>query len=162
MGNRHPQHINQDHELSDRSNRQAQARSSEPLMSGSEESSSAGVIQSLTITSDVHILGNSFRVIHEADSPTWTIEFSFNSNSECLISIYYFAFEVLSSNFITQYYQVDTNRYPPPESFKFPAGLNQLFPRNKINLDLAKYSTNELCFADGRCYPVVIEIVKVI
>jgi hypothetical protein len=162
MGNRHPQHINQDHELSDRSNRQTQARASEPLMSDSEESRNGGIIRSLTITSDVHILGNSFNVIHEAGSPTWTFEFTFNSNSECLISIYYFAYEVLSSNFITQYYQVDTNRYPPPESFKFPAGLDQVFPRNKIHLDLAKYSSNELSFADGRCYPVVIEIVKVI
>ena len=160
MGNIHPQDIHQDHELSDRSNHDRNPPSSEPLMLDPSPVVNSGIISSITITSDVHILGNSFNIYHDSDSSTWSLDFRFNSNTECLISIYYFANEVLSSDLITQYYQVDTTKYPSPESFSFPSGINQLFPKNKISLDLSKYSTNELCFADGRCYPIVIEIVR--
>ncbi|CAG9322143.1 RNF157_3 [Blepharisma stoltei] len=154
MGNRQPLYVGQN-------NPQAQNLLEPPAHDAIPNISSPTQDQTMTPTptviEQVHIRGSSLTV--QADSPTtFSLSFTFDALTDCTISLYFFAIETLMSTGVTECYYVDTSRFPVPCTHTFSAGLDQNFPQNLAIFDTGKYSFHELSHADGKTYPLVIEI----
>lgn len=132
----------------------------EPLIASPVSSSpEAGILPTPTINSDVHIIGDTISLSKDHQSNIISLQASISSNSDCILTIYYFASEEMTSEGATLRYFYDATKNLEPSSTRYSAGINQQISIPLSSLDTDKLSPDELCISDGRIYPIVLEIV---
>jgi len=109
---------------------------------------------------DVNIKRSSFQLIPtEAHPDQYSLVFEFDSLTTCLVTVYYFAVEVLDeAQEHTLYFSVDTSLYPSPQSYRFSPGLNYLFPSGASKIQPNLYSEDTLLYRNKQVIPIVITI----
>lgn len=86
---------------------------------------------------EVHLHKNSFKLTKNNDY--FFLTFKFDALCICVITVYYFGVEIFNkTEDHTMYFAVNTDKYPKPNSYKFPKGMNCEFPDDvsKISMDL--------------------------
>lgn len=136
-------------------NRRSIQQSNEPLINNPTSNQENTDLSIRTIKLCSHVLSNTFKTTLIESSIS--ITFSYDSNCDGSISVYFLAAERLSEKGLTECYYIDTVRFPSPIIKYFGANLDQVFDE-EIIFDLNKYSFSELTFADEKTYPLVIEI----
>lgn len=135
----------------------------EPLIASPVSSSpEAGILPTPTLNSDVHIIGDTISLSKDSSSNILTLRASFSSSSDCILTIYYFASEEVTSQGCTSRYFYDVTKSLEPFSTRYPAGINQQISIPLRSLDTEKLSSEELCISDDRIYPIILEIVTII
>lgn len=86
------------------------------------------------------------------------LEFVFDANFECLVTIYLCATEIRNSATTPLYYYTDSHKFGPPNAYKFSPGLKQKFPKNVCRLNLGQYQNQDLTHYRDDFYPIVIAI----
>ena len=69
----------------------------------------------------------------------YSLDFLFDANYECIITVYVCTRECRNAANIPLYFYTDPEM-PVPTSFKFSAGLGQKFPTKLCVLDTSKYN----------------------
>jgi hypothetical protein len=132
----------------------------EPLIASPVSSSpEAGILPTPTLNSDVHIIGDTISLSKDHQSNILKLQASISSSSDCILTIYYFASEEVTSEGATLRYFYDVTKNLEPLSTRYPVGINQQISIPLSSLDTNKFSPEELCISEGRVYPIVLEIV---
>lgn len=87
----------------------------------------------------------------------YILDFEFSSKVNCKITVYYFAKDVYDPALNSNYYYIDPDKYPSPQTFTFESGDKQHF-KNLCLIDVKKYTEDELSFKDKKTFPLIIEI----
>lgn len=82
----------------------------------------------------------------------------FDSNYDCLITVYICATECRNASATPLYFHTDANKYGPPNAYKFSSGLKQSLPSNVCRLNLKQYSPQDLIHYMDNYFPIVIGI----
>lgn len=86
------------------------------------------------------------------------LELMFDSNYECMITVYLAATECRNATSTPLYFYTDANKYGPPNAYKFSSGLKQTLPKNVCRLNLRQYSVQDLIHFMDNYFPIVIAI----
>lgn len=110
---------------------------------------------------EVSVDRNSIQLVPiEEQDKKYTLEFTFTAISDCSVTIFQFAQEILDEHRVTLRIDVDQTLYPAPQTFKIKAGEKQAFKQDGLQLDLNLWSDDLLATSDRSLYPLVIEIVR--
>lgn len=110
-----------------------------------------------TLKSLVNIRKESVRFVKTSETNLMNIEFIFDSDAKCAITIYYFCSEEVTPNGV-----ILTPRDPSlnSETYRYKRGVTQSFsqPTHMFNPNL--YSEEDLCYNPEKdCYPIAIHCV---
>jgi hypothetical protein len=107
---------------------------------------------------EVHIHKASFKLLPKENLSS--LSFSYDATDVCLVTVYYFGVEVMNKQQDhTDYFAVDTKKFPPPSSFRLPKGINQSFPENASIIDLNQYAF-EILTCEGRNQHALVVTIK--
>ena len=88
---------------------------------------------------------------------SFNIEFIFDSDARCAITIYYFCTEEIGTNGLSY---VPRDSSMTSETFHFKRGVNQLFQQSSHIFNPALFAEDDLCYsAEKDSYPVAIHCV---
>ena len=95
----------------------------------------------MTLKNHASIRKESIKLVPASDgSRDQELELMFDSNYECLITVYLGATECRNANATPLYFYTDSQKYGAPNAYKFSAGLKQTMPKNVCRLNLKQYS----------------------
>ena len=98
------------------------------------------------------------KIVHRNDGQDQELELVFDSNYECLITVYLCATECRNASATPLYFYTDAQKYGAPNAYKFSPGLKQSLPKNACRLNLKQYSPQELIHYMDNYYPIVLAI----
>ena len=99
-----------------------------------------GVKKCVTLKNHASIRADTIKLTPAANgSNQQEIEFIFDSNYECMITIYLCATEIRNASATPLFYYTDSMKFGSPNAFKFSSGLKQKFPKGVGRLNLSQY-----------------------
>jgi hypothetical protein len=110
---------------------------------------------------EVSVDRNSIQLVPvEGQVKQYTLEFTFTAITDCVVTVYQFAQEIIDEHRVSLRFEVDTTMYPAPQSFPFSAGEKQVFHASSLQFDFNLWSEDLLMTSDRSLYPLVISIVR--
>lgn len=106
--------------------------------SGDNNANERGVKKCVTLKNHASIRKETIKLVPTTDgSGKYEMDMIFDSNYECMVTIYLCATEIRNASATPLFYYTDAQRYGAPNAFKFSAGLKQKFPKGVCRLNLS-------------------------
>eukprot|EP00357_Protocruzia_adherens_P033248 CAMPEP_0115046508 /NCGR_PEP_ID=MMETSP0216-20121206/48787_1 /TAXON_ID=223996 /ORGANISM="Protocruzia adherens, Strain Boccale" /LENGTH=338 /DNA_ID=CAMNT_0002429595 /DNA_START=36 /DNA_END=1052 /DNA_ORIENTATION=+ len=116
-------------------------------------------IQTTTIKNRMNIKKDTLKLTPIENQPgKYNLEFSLDALTDCVITIFIYVRELVDPSYCTKSFAMNTTKYPPPQGFKLPSGMNQNFPTNVCIIDTTKYTLGELTNYTETTYPMIIHM----
>ena len=118
-----------------------------------------GVKKCVTLKNHASVRKETIKLVPTNDGTNQhELELMFDSNYECLITVYICATEIRNASTVPLFFYTDHQRYGAPNAYKFSSGLRQKFPKGVCRLNLSNYPMQDLTHYREDFFPIVIAI----